>query len=297
MSSIKTASLEPAVDAVLDAVSAQCPSSIRPDELGETLGHIALLNWYSGSGSIRSNGHADRNALRGFALHGEISHAERVSLTVLAMGLCGEAGEVADAYKKGIRGKGSGVYPDMVLEIGDVLFYIAMAHAAYAHDHAILGVHIGHSVLSWPLRGEDWADRLCGRADAHIRARSRLILGALCADADRAMAENLRQACSEAAAVSSLILGPENDVWPYFTALFRLTSTLVWVVHRLEVPFMEIMAWMVVKLGVRQIASERHIPSCAVVSDHLLSDVVERASAMLLEAWPRKGALGGEGGA
>lgn len=51
-----------------------------------------------------------------------------VAIAYLSLGLCGEAGEVANKIKKFIR-DGTNSYDDLADELGDVLWYIAvLAH-------------------------------------------------------------------------------------------------------------------------------------------------------------------------
>lgn len=46
-------------------------------------------------------------------------------LTYTALGLCGEAGEVAEKIKKFIRGDTTFVESDLLYELGDVLWYLS----------------------------------------------------------------------------------------------------------------------------------------------------------------------------
>ena len=46
-------------------------------------------------------------------------------LTYVALGLCGEAGEVAEKIKKFIRGDTTFVESDLLYELGDVLWYLS----------------------------------------------------------------------------------------------------------------------------------------------------------------------------
>jgi len=50
--------------------------------------------------------------------------------TYFALGLCGEAGEVADKIKKGIRDGNLDVH-SLMLELGDVMWYLAQLSACY----------------------------------------------------------------------------------------------------------------------------------------------------------------------
>lgn len=59
-------------------------------------------------------------------------------LTYLTMGLCSEAGEVADKVKKAIRDKG-GVIDDTIAdaissELGDVLWYITQLATSFGYE-------------------------------------------------------------------------------------------------------------------------------------------------------------------
>jgi NTP pyrophosphatase (non-canonical NTP hydrolase) len=49
----------------------------------------------------------------------------RDALLIATLGLCGEAGEVAEKIKKFARGDGSFSETDLMYELGDVLYYLA----------------------------------------------------------------------------------------------------------------------------------------------------------------------------
>lgn len=51
-------------------------------------------------------------------------YPEKYRIIYPTLGLCGEAGEVAEKVKKSIR-DGIDIYEDIVKELGDVLWYIA----------------------------------------------------------------------------------------------------------------------------------------------------------------------------
>lgn len=54
------------------------------------------------------------------------------SLMQACLGLCGESGEVADAMKKHLFHDKWVTKEELLLEIGDVLYYIAMAASAFS---------------------------------------------------------------------------------------------------------------------------------------------------------------------
>lgn len=58
------------------------------------------------------------------APYSDTTHYESLSISML--GLCGEAGEVADDFKKVLEGKRELDKLSLLLELGDVLWYVAM---------------------------------------------------------------------------------------------------------------------------------------------------------------------------
>jgi len=60
------------------------------------------------------------------AVYFDVENIDRIAYSLL--GLCGEAGEVADKYKKVLRGDRQRTVQfdvDMALELGDVLWYLS----------------------------------------------------------------------------------------------------------------------------------------------------------------------------
>ena len=79
----------------------------------------------------------DLNAYQTAALQTAVYPEQGFNFTYPALGLCGEAGEVADKLKKVVRDN-DGILTDPVRvavakELGDVLWYLAMV--AYEMDH------------------------------------------------------------------------------------------------------------------------------------------------------------------
>lgn len=52
-------------------------------------------------------------------------YPEEKKIEYCSLGLCGESGEIAEKVKKWIRGDKELVTKDIVLELGDVLWYVA----------------------------------------------------------------------------------------------------------------------------------------------------------------------------
>ena len=84
-----------------------------------------------------------RNAIRDFAIYPEANSCSKNELMYLALGLCGETGEVAEKIKKVYRDNKALNHEELAKELGDVAWYWArLCEAIQFRCEDVLGMNV-----------------------------------------------------------------------------------------------------------------------------------------------------------